>query len=117
LNQLRVQKYLRALHEHGGLTSLRAFVQCLYSRNVLRERAVDCGSLHSSLPQMLNDDSESEELQGNIGSDNEIRPLNILIRELNDMTLFANAWNVDARFIQGDYLQKKLDHLIDVQDH
>ena len=39
-----------------------------------------------------------------------------MLRELNDMTLFANAWNVDARFIQGDYFQKKLDHLIDVQD-
>lgn len=39
-----------------------------------------------------------------------------MLRDLNDMTSFANAWNVDARFIQGDYFQKKLDHLIDVQD-
>ncbi|MFI7983041.1 hypothetical protein ACFMJS_17570, partial [Acinetobacter baumannii] len=25
-------------------------------------------------------------------------------------------WNVEARFLQGDYFQKKLDRLTDVQD-
>lgn len=45
-----------------------------------------------------------------------MHPVYLLLRELNDMTSFANAWNVDARFIQGDYFQKKLDHLIDVQE-
>lgn len=32
------------------------------------------------------------------------------------MGSFANAWNVEARFLQGEYFQKKLDHLTDVQD-
>ncbi|TSH78485.1 EAL domain-containing protein [Acinetobacter sp. RF15A] len=117
LNQQDAQKYLRVLHEHGALTSLRDFGQSIYSPNLLQELELDGVSLHSSLTQMLNHDTEIEELQEKIASYNEIRPLNILIRELNDMTLFANAWNVDARFIQGDYFQKKLDHLIDVQDH
>ncbi|PJI30653.1 EAL domain-containing protein [Acinetobacter pseudolwoffii] len=117
LNQQDAQKYLRVLHEHGALIALRDFGQSMYSPNLLRELEIDGVSLHSSLTQMLNNETEVEQLQEKITSYNDIKPLNILVRELNDMTLFANAWNVDARFIQGDYFQKKLDHLIDVQEH
>jgi len=117
LNQQDAQKYLRVLYEHGALIALRDFGQSMYSQNLLRELELDGVSLHSSLTNMLNKDTEIEQLQEKITSYNEIKPLNILIRELNDMTLFANAWNVDARFIQGNYFQKKLDHLIDVQEH
>ena len=117
LNQQDAQKYLRVLHEHGALIALRDFGQSMYSLNLLRELEIDGVSLHSSLTQMLNNETEVEQLQEKITSYNDIKPLNILVRELNDMTLFANAWNVDARFIQGDYFQKKLDHLIDVQEH
>lgn len=45
-----------------------------------------------------------------------IKPVEMLLKNLNDMSLFANAWNVDVRFLQGEYFQKKLDHLTDVQD-
>ena len=117
LNQQDAQKYLRVLHEHGALIALRDFGQSMYGPNLLRELEIDGVSLHSSLTQMLNNETEVEQLQEKITSYNDIKPLNILVRELNDMTLFANAWNVDARFIQGDYFQKKLDHLIDVQEH
>lgn len=65
---------------------------------------------------MLNDENTAQELTEKLTTFQETRSLQILLRELNDMTLFANAWNVEARFIQGDYFQKKLDHLIDVQD-
>ena len=44
------------------------------------------------------------------------KPVEILLIELNDMNQFANAWNVEARFLQGNYFQKKLDRLTDVQD-
>ena len=117
LNQQDAQKYLRVLHEHGALIALRDFGQSMYGPNLLRELEIDGVSLHSSLTQMLNNETGVEQLQEKITSYNDIKPLNILVRELNDMTLFANAWNVDARFIQGDYFQKKLDHLIDVQEH
>ncbi|WP_228731809.1 hypothetical protein, partial [Acinetobacter sp. Colony158] len=46
----------------------------------------------------------------------QIKPIEILAQGLNDMTLFANAWNIEARYLQGDYFQKKLDRLTDVQD-
>ncbi len=65
---------------------------------------------------MLANDKSCQELQEKITTYHEIKTVEIMLRELNDMTLFANAWNVEARFIQGDYFQKKLDHLIDVQD-
>ena len=45
-----------------------------------------------------------------------IKPIELLLKNLNDMNSFANAWNVDVRFLQGEYFQKKLDHLTDVQD-
>ena len=44
------------------------------------------------------------------------KPVEIFLTELNDMNQFANAWNVEARFLQGNYFQKKLDRLTDVQD-
>jgi hypothetical protein len=65
---------------------------------------------------MLSSDANTEELQEKVAVYNQLKNIQIMLRDLNDMTSFANAWNVDARFIQGDYFQKKLDHLIDVQD-
>ncbi|WP_180003439.1 MULTISPECIES: EAL domain-containing protein [unclassified Acinetobacter] len=117
MNQQDAQKYLRTLREHGARIAIRNFGHSMYSETLLREFDINGLSLDSKLTKMLNNDAEIEQLQEKITTYNEIKPVNIMIRELNDMTLFANAWNVDARFIQGDYFQKKLDHLIDVQDH
>lgn len=117
MNQQDAQKYLRTLRDHGARIAIRNFGHSMYSETLLREFDINGLSLDSKLTKMLNNDAEIEQLQEKITTYNEIKPVNIMIRELNDMTLFANAWNVDARFIQGDYFQKKLDHLIDVQDH
>jgi EAL domain-containing protein (putative c-di-GMP-specific phosphodiesterase class I)/PAS domain-containing protein len=117
LNQQDAQKYLRALREHGARIAIRNFGHSMYSENLLREFDVSGLSLDRSLTQMLGNEAQIEQLQEKITAYNEIKPVNIMIRELNDMTLFANAWNVDARFIQGDYFQKKLDHLTDIQNH
>ncbi len=73
-------------------------------------------TLHSELTKKLATDDSATRLQEQLSIYSEIKPVEVLLRDLNDMNLFANAWNVDARFIQGDYFQKKLDHLIDVQD-
>ncbi|MFZ0024226.1 EAL domain-containing protein [Acinetobacter sp.] len=117
MNQQDAQKYLRNLLEHGARISLRDFGHSMYSETLLREFDINALSLHTELTQMLNSDTGIEQLQEKITGYNDIKPVNIVIRELNDMTLFANAWNVDARFIEGNYFQKKLDHLIDVQEH
>ena len=65
---------------------------------------------------MLSSDANTEELQEKVAVYHQLKNIQIMLRDLNDMTSFANAWNVDARFTQGAYFQKKLDHLIDVQD-
>ncbi|NNG77712.1 EAL domain-containing protein [Acinetobacter sp. ANC 4277] len=110
------QKHITQLHQFGAKIALRDFGNTIYSESALRQLDINCLTLHRTLTEMLNTEQSTEELQEKIKTFHEIKPVEIMLRELNDMTLFANAWNVDARFIQGDYFQKKLDHLIDVQD-
>ncbi len=117
MNKEDAQKYIRVLHEHGARIAVRDFGASMYSANLLKEIQVSALTLDRKLTSMLKSDTEIEALQEKITAFNEIKPLNIIMRDLNDMTLFANAWNVEARFIQGDYFQKKLDHLIDIQEH
>ncbi|MFX9058052.1 hypothetical protein ABTN75_19435, partial [Acinetobacter baumannii] len=42
--------------------------------------------------------------------------IELIMPELNDVNVFANAWNISARYLQGNYFQVKLDRLVDVQD-
>lgn len=111
-----VQKKIAELQLHGAQIAIRNFGRSMYSETLLKQINVQCVALHPELTQMLNDENTAQELTEKLTAFQETRSLQILLRELNDMTLFANAWNVEARFIQGDYFQKKLDHLIDVQD-
>ena len=110
------QKYIAQLRQCGAEVSLRDFGNTIYSESMLRQLDVNCLTLHPDLTKMLQAEKSTQELQEKLNVFQEIKPGEIMLRDLNDMTLFANAWNVDARFIQGDYFQKKLDHLIDVQD-
>ncbi len=110
------QKAIAALRKNGAEVALRGFGNSMFSESLLRQVDISCLTLHKSLTGMLGSDKSCQELQEKLTAYHEIKPVQIMLRELNDMTLFANAWNVDARFIQGDYFQKKLDHLIDVQD-
>ncbi|WP_168418198.1 EAL domain-containing protein [Acinetobacter towneri] len=110
------QKQIGLLRQHGAEISLRDFGHSIYSESILKQVDIHYLTLHSALIEKLADDQSTQELQEQLSVYSEIKPIEILLRDLNDMNLFANAWNVDARFIQGDYFQKKLDHLIDVQD-
>lgn len=112
-----VQKQMLVLRQHGAEISLRDFGMSMYSDSFLNQVEINYLSLDSRLSTMLADDVQVEQLQEKIANFLIIRPVEILLSELNDMNLFANAWNVEARYLQGDYFQKKLDHLSDVQDH
>lgn len=109
-------KYIAQLRQFGAEVALRDFGHRIYSESILRQLDVNSLTLHPDLTQMLNTEQSTQELQEKIQIFHKVKTVEIMLRELNDMTLFANAWNVDARFIQGEYFQKKLDHLIDVQD-
>ncbi len=115
-NILDAHKHITQLRQFGAEVSLRDFGNTIYSESAVRQLDINCLTLHRTLTEMLSTEQSTQELQEKIKIFHEIKPVEIMLRELNDMTLFANAWNVDARFIQGDYFQKKLDHLIDVQD-
>ncbi|AXY56385.1 EAL domain-containing protein [Acinetobacter chinensis] len=115
-HQIEAQKQIIQLRQHGAEIAIRDFGNSMYSETILQQIEVNSLTLHNALTKMLQSEKTTEELQEKLTRFNEIKPVQIMLRELNDMTLFANAWNVDARFIQGDYFQKKLDHLIDVQD-
>lgn len=110
------QKQISLLGQHGAEISLRDFGHSIYSESILKQVDIHYLTLHSALTDKLASDDSTQELQEQLSIYSEIKPVEVLLRDLNDMNLFANAWNVDARFIQGDYFQKKLDHLIDVQD-
>lgn len=110
------QKQISLLRQHGAEISLRDFGHSIYSESILKQVDIHYLTLHSALTEKLAADDSTQELQEQLSIYSEIKPVEVLLRDLNDMNLFANAWNVDARFIQGDYFQKKLDHLIHVQD-
>ena len=110
------QKYITQLRQFGAEVALRDFGNTIYSESILRQLDVHSLTLHPNLTQMLNTEQSTQDLQEKIQVFHEVKTIEIMLRELNDMTFFANAWNVDARFLQGAYFQKKLDHLIDVQD-
>ncbi len=72
--------------------------------------------LDQQLTQLISNDKELGNLQEKIINFLAIKPVEIILRELDDMNLFANAWNIEARYLEGNYFQKKLEFLTDVQD-
>ena len=110
------QKRTALLHEHGAAISARDFGYSMYSESILKQIEFSAVTLHPDLTLALHNDLQTLELQQRLQEFYEIKNVDILLRGLDDMTLFANSWNLDARFIQGDYFQKKLDHLIAVDD-
>lgn len=107
---------IQALRAHGADISIRRFGSTISSEAILKQADINLLCLDTKLSEMLNDDKTLENLQHKIESYIAIKPVEILVKGLNDMGSFANAWNVEARFLQGEYFQKKLDHLTDVQD-
>ena len=88
----------------------------MYSESILQQLDVQYLKLQSKKTALLNSDDGLAQLQEKVLNYLTVKPVGILLADLNDMNLFANAWNVEVRFLQGRYFQKKLDRLTDVQD-
>jgi hypothetical protein len=88
----------------------------MYSESILQQLDVQYLKLQSKKTELLNSDDGLTRLQEKVLNYLTVKPVGILLADLNDMNLFANAWNVEARFLQGRYFQKRLDRLTDVQD-
>lgn len=110
------QRAVKVVSEYGAEISIRNFGSTISSASILEQFEVAYLTLDQQLTQMLNHEKKIAQLQQQIQEYNEIRPIEIILKNLDDMGEFANAWNVDARYLQGNYFQKKLDHLINVQD-
>ena len=115
-NLSQAQPQIALLRQHGAEISIRGFGDSLYSDSILQQIDTQYLSFHSKLAKMLGSEKQMAALQEKILHFIAQKPIEILLIELNDMNQFANAWNVEARFLQGNYFQKKLDRLTDVQD-
>ncbi|USA53829.1 EAL domain-containing protein [Acinetobacter sp. C32I] len=115
-NLSQAQPQIALLRQHGAEVSIRGFGDSLYSDSMLQQIDAQYLSLHGKLTKMLASEKDMASLQEKILHFIGQKPVEIFLMELNDMNLFANAWNVEARFLQGNYFQKKLDRLTDVQD-
>ncbi|MDR2250428.1 EAL domain-containing protein [Acinetobacter sp.] len=111
-----VQPLIGRLRQHGAEVSIRDFASSIHSDSILQQLDIQLIKLQSSKTNLLSSDQGLNSLQEKVLNYLTVKPIGILLANLNDMNLFANAWNVEARFLQGDYFQKKLDRLTDVQD-
>ncbi|WP_224991439.1 EAL domain-containing protein [Acinetobacter pittii] len=110
------QQHIARLRQHGAEVSIRDFSSSMYSESILQQLDVQYLKLQSKKTELLNSDDGLTRLQEKVLNYLTVKPVGILLSELNDMNSFANAWNVETRFLQGQYFQKKLDRLTDVQD-
>lgn len=106
------QHYLTELKKQGVQISIRDFGTLLLSNTILERIPVDMIVLHRDFNKMIGDVNSAAELQDKINAFREIREVDVSLQHLDDMNSFANAWNVDARFIQSEYFQKKMDQLV-----
>lgn len=115
-NIIDAQKHISILREYGADIAIRRFGSTISSEAILKQSDITHLTLDEKYTKMLAKDDSTQALQEMIEKYTEIKPVEFLLTQLDDMNAFANAWNVDARFLQGDYFQKKLDQLTDVQD-
>lgn len=115
-NLTQAQPQIALLRQYGAEVAIRDFGNSIYSDTILQQIDTQYVSFHPTLSKMLASDKEMVALQEKVLHFIAQKPVEIFLNELNDMNLFANAWNVESRFLQGNYFQKKLDRLTDVQD-
>lgn len=115
-NIIEAQKHIAILREYGADIAVRHFGSSISSEVILQQSDITHLTLDEKYTQMLNKENTTQALQEMIEKYKEIKNVEFLLTQLDDMNGFANAWNVEARFLQGDYFQKKLDQLTDVQD-
>lgn len=110
------QQHIARLRQHGAEISIRDFSSSIYSESILQQLDIQYLKLQSKKTELLKSDDGLARLQEKVLNYLTVKPVGILLSDLDDMNSFANAWNVETRFLQGQYFQKKLDRLTDVQD-
>lgn len=107
------QHYVTELKKQGVDIAVRGFGTLLLSKTILERVPIDIIGLHTDFNKKVHDTNGAVELQEKMNEFKEIVPnAQFTLHQLDDMNSFANAWNVDARFIGSAYFQKKMDHLV-----
>ncbi|WP_343594471.1 EAL domain-containing protein [Acinetobacter sp.] len=112
-----VKDTLQTLAAQGILISVRHLGMNRESLTLLQQIKLDLCRLEEGLTKKLGNEAALQEFQQAIEQYKSINPVDMILPRLNDMSSFANAWNVDVRYLQGDYFQKQMDALVDVQGH
>ncbi len=106
-------KFTQAVQELNMGITIRDFGQSAYCINILQKLKFMFAKLSPEFSHKLSSDDGLVELQETLDSYKEhSADARFLISGLNDMTLFANAWNVDVRYLQGNYFQAKQEQFV-----
>ncbi|MFB2538784.1 hypothetical protein [Acinetobacter sp. c3-l95] len=91
-----------------------SFGGSVYSVQLLQDVPMKFARLSSEFTEQLKDDEKLVDLQEKLDAFKELNAeTQFLIQDLNDMSAFANAWNVDVRYLQGDYFQARQANFLD----
>lgn len=113
---LHAQLNLQHLTTHGTVISLRNFSDHDDHSALLQQIDIQYARLDEHFSQQLVQTTSTDSYRQKLGLLKETQDIEIILSGLNHMTLFANAWNIDVRFIQGDYFQSAQDYFAGIDD-
>lgn len=107
-------KFFQTVQEYGVGITISEFGKSTYSTNILNQTKVVYAKLAADYTDFLQSDDGMVELQEKLDEFQDQQPdLRFILSPLDDMTMFANAWNVSARYLQGNYFQAKQIQFVD----
>ncbi|KAA8735511.1 EAL domain-containing protein [Acinetobacter qingfengensis] len=107
-------KFCQKVRDQGIDLAIEDFGTTEFSKVILPRLGIQYAQLNTKYSQLLLTDDGLVELQERLDDFRTHMPdVKFLIGELNDMTIFANAWNVDIRYLQGNYFQAKQSEFVD----
>lgn len=108
------KRFGKALLDNNIGLSVKDFGSSVYSVNLLQSVPMKFARLAEEFTEQLKDDEKLVELQEKLDAFKELNAeTQFLIQGLDDMSAFANAWNVDVRYLQGNYFQAKQSNFLD----
>ncbi|MFB2578740.1 MULTISPECIES: EAL domain-containing protein [unclassified Acinetobacter] len=108
------KRFGKALLDNNIGLSVKDFGGSVYSVQLLQDVPMKFARLSSEFTEQLKDDEKLVDLQEKLDAFKELNAeTQFLIQDLNDMSAFANAWNVDVRYLQGDYFQARQANFLD----
>ena len=107
-------KFFQQVVEYGIGITISEFGKSNYGTNLLTQSKPIYVKLAEEFSELLQSDDGMVELQEKLDVYQEsVNDVRFVLIHLDDMTSFANAWNVNARYLQGNYFQSKQADFVD----